>query len=115
MSSEQLYPGYRELTSYLNEYKNKSLWSFLLRCRDAIAKNRKGFFDEAIFVKEFKTSSTICISGVEQDGDDDDDETFRSSTENLNHTLLDGLEERSPEWRRRLLKGNYFNPNHNSY
>ncbi|CAG8799715.1 31610_t:CDS:2, partial [Gigaspora margarita] len=55
----------------------------------------KCFFDEAIFVKEFKTSSTICISSVEQDGDDDDDETFRSSTENLNHTLLDGLEERN--------------------
>ncbi|KAF0450496.1 hypothetical protein F8M41_002171 [Gigaspora margarita] len=36
MSSEQPYPGYKELNSYLNERGNKSYWSFLLRYRDTI-------------------------------------------------------------------------------
>ncbi|RIB04011.1 kinase-like domain-containing protein [Gigaspora rosea] len=55
-------------------------------------------------------SADYPLSSVEQDGDDDDDEIslFRRSTEILDHTLLDELEEHSPEWRRRLLKGNYF-------
>jgi hypothetical protein len=36
MTSEQKYPGYEELTSYLTQSKDKSFWSFLLRCRDTI-------------------------------------------------------------------------------
>ncbi|CAG8690913.1 18219_t:CDS:2, partial [Acaulospora morrowiae] len=36
MTSEQKYPGYEELSSYLTQSKNKSFWGFLLRCRDAI-------------------------------------------------------------------------------
>ncbi|CAG8594371.1 16518_t:CDS:2 [Cetraspora pellucida] len=35
MSSEQLYPGYEELTSYLTRHK-KSFWGFLLCHRDVI-------------------------------------------------------------------------------
>ncbi|CAG8515923.1 14008_t:CDS:2 [Acaulospora morrowiae] len=34
--SEQKYPGYKELTSYLTRHKNRSLWSFLILYRDAI-------------------------------------------------------------------------------
>ncbi|CAG8519976.1 3422_t:CDS:2 [Diversispora eburnea] len=36
MTSEQKYPGYEELTSYLTRSRDKSFWSFLLYCRDAI-------------------------------------------------------------------------------
>ncbi|CAG8640386.1 765_t:CDS:2, partial [Acaulospora morrowiae] len=36
MTSQQKYPGYEELSSYLTQSKNKSFWSFLLRYRDAI-------------------------------------------------------------------------------
>ncbi|CAG8473150.1 3692_t:CDS:2 [Diversispora eburnea] len=35
MSSEK-YPGYEELISYLTRSRDKSFWSFLLRCRDTI-------------------------------------------------------------------------------
>ncbi|CAG8492708.1 32992_t:CDS:2 [Racocetra persica] len=48
-------------------------------------------------------SADYPLSSVEQDGYYDDDEI-----ENLDHTLLDELEDFSPERRRRLLKGNYF-------
>ncbi|CAG8743645.1 20270_t:CDS:2, partial [Racocetra persica] len=36
MSSEQKYPGYEELTSYLTRSRDKSFWGFLHRCRDTI-------------------------------------------------------------------------------
>ncbi|CAG8456281.1 3911_t:CDS:2 [Racocetra fulgida] len=48
-------------------------------------------------------SADYPLSSVEQDGYYDDDEI-----ELLDHTLLDELEDYSPERRRRLLKGNYF-------
>ncbi|CAG8465645.1 14585_t:CDS:2 [Cetraspora pellucida] len=36
MTSEQNYPGYEELTSYLTRSRDKSFWGFLHRCRDTI-------------------------------------------------------------------------------
>ncbi|CAG8773750.1 23950_t:CDS:2, partial [Dentiscutata erythropus] len=36
MTSEQKYPGYEELTSYLTRSRDKSFWGFLHRCRDTI-------------------------------------------------------------------------------
>ncbi|CAG8656057.1 6323_t:CDS:1, partial [Diversispora eburnea] len=36
MSSEQNYPGYEALTTYLTRSRDKSFWGFLHRCRDAL-------------------------------------------------------------------------------
>ncbi|CAG8660880.1 7973_t:CDS:1, partial [Diversispora eburnea] len=36
MSSEQNYPGYEALRTYLTRSRDKSFWGFLHRCRDTI-------------------------------------------------------------------------------